>query len=391
MLFDIAPFRADLPGNIRVFASGANQLSEIRGFAKLGIPVAVSANHLREAAIAELIAIGRPVLVDSGAFSEIAIAATGPHVVAEITDQSWHRRLAIYLRLATALGDKAMLVVPDQVGNQPETLKRLARYRRRLGALAATGARLLLPLQVGKMSHAEFYAAAKETAGVPLVPAMPMRKAATSLGALVDFLCEQHPEAIHLLGMGLENRRAEKVIEIIHHFAPGISISMDSNRLRAVIGRERSLTLCETKLRSTSIDGQYGAVESPVLALTGSILDYMDMIASPSWWASRDVLMEVAARIGLTLRETSALIRDPDSFLQAPVPDLEEIGWIEHPLMALELDRAWQGYVAAAVRARVRTAAIVSVFADSRLCGQVGQSSEISLGRGGDCDEVRIR
>lgn len=391
MLFDIAPFPMDRQENIRVFASGANQLSEIRGFARLGIPVAVAANHLREAAIAELIAIRQPVLVDSGAFSEIVFDANGPRVVAEITDEEWRRRLAVYLRLANALGNKAMLVVPDQVGNQQETLKRLARHKRKLGALAATGAALLLPLQVGKMSHTEFYAAAKNAAGVPLVPAMPMRKAATSVAALVDFICEQRPTHIHLLGMGIESRRAEKVIETIRYFAPDISISMDSNRLRATTGRERPLTIREAQLRCAPIEGQYGAVESPVLALSGSILDYTDMIARPSLWASASLLMEVAARAGLSPRETNALIRDPDSFLQAPVPGLEENKWMEHPLIALELDCAWQRYVADTVRAGVRTAAIVSVFAGSRLCGQADQSAEVSPSRGGRCDEIRIR
>lgn len=390
MLFDIAPFRTERPGNIRVFASGANRLSEIRGFARLGIPVAVAANHLREASIAELIAIGRPVLVDSGAFSEVVFEANGPRVVAEITDEDWRRRLAVYLRLATALGGRAMLVVPDQVGNQQETLRRLARYRRKLGVLAAAGAKLVLPLQVGTMSHAEFYAAAEETAHVPLVPAMPMRKAATSLEAFVGFLRERSPKEIHLLGMGLENRRAEKVIEIVRHFVPSISISMDSNRLRAVTGRERPLTVCEAKLRSAPIDGVYGAVESPVLTLTGSVLDYTDLIALPSLWASPALLMEVAERACLSPGQTHALLDDPDRFLQASVPGFEEIRWIEHPVIALELDCAWQHYVANAVRAGVRTAAIVSVFADSRLCGHADQSAEVSHGQGDHCDEIRI-
>jgi hypothetical protein len=51
MLFDISLFRAPLPDGVRVFASGANQLAEINGFGRLGIPVGVSANHLNEAAI----------------------------------------------------------------------------------------------------------------------------------------------------------------------------------------------------------------------------------------------------------------------------------------------------------------------------------------------------
>ena len=36
MLFDVSSFRAFLPEGLTVFASGANQLCEIRGFARLG-------------------------------------------------------------------------------------------------------------------------------------------------------------------------------------------------------------------------------------------------------------------------------------------------------------------------------------------------------------------
>jgi DNA polymerase-3 subunit beta len=55
MLFDISGFRAPLPNDVQVFASGANRLSEIRGLAKLGIAIGVAVNHLNESAIAELI------------------------------------------------------------------------------------------------------------------------------------------------------------------------------------------------------------------------------------------------------------------------------------------------------------------------------------------------
>jgi hypothetical protein len=44
-----------------------------------------------------------------------------------ISHAEWLRRLSIYQRLADALGNKAMIVAPDQVGNQEETLLRLRR------------------------------------------------------------------------------------------------------------------------------------------------------------------------------------------------------------------------------------------------------------------------
>ncbi|MDA4133287.1 MAG: hypothetical protein OK454_09225, partial [Thaumarchaeota archaeon] len=61
MLFDLSNYRKRLPEGVLVFASGANQEPEIRGFARLGIPVGVSVNHLNPAAIAALIEINHPV------------------------------------------------------------------------------------------------------------------------------------------------------------------------------------------------------------------------------------------------------------------------------------------------------------------------------------------
>ena len=51
MLFNLSDFRTPLPVGVQVFASGANRQCEIRGFARLGIPVGVSVNHLQQGAI----------------------------------------------------------------------------------------------------------------------------------------------------------------------------------------------------------------------------------------------------------------------------------------------------------------------------------------------------
>ena len=370
MLFDFSEFRKPLPDNVLVFASGANRAPEIRGFARLGIPVGVSVNHLNEAGITALIESSIPAMIDSGAFSEIAFTADGPVTVSPIDEQDWHRRLGLYLRLASALGDRAMLVAPDQVGNQQETLTRLARHREELAAIVATGAILLLPLQVGPLSHREFFDAAHSVAAVALVAAMPMRKAATSETALLSFIEDVKPNHIHLLGIGIENRRAERVIDAIRFFSPATRISMDSNRLRAVAGRNRPLTVRETQLRGTDTEDVYGAVDSPVLTLNGEGLDYTDLIASPALWASPDQLFEIARALDLSDTESKELVNAPDEFLQSACRDFENLVWIEHPLMDLKLDRAWKQFVDRKLRTGVRSAAIAATFADSRISGQ---------------------
>lgn len=161
MLFDLSEFITPLPADVQVFASGANRETEIRGFSRLGIPVGVSVNHLNPAAIDALVELQHPVMIDSGAFSEVAFTPLGPRTTTPIDETEWERRLAIYLHLSSALRELATLVVPDKVGDQHETLVRLARYRNLIGKIAASGATLLLPLQVGKMSYRQFYETAE--------------------------------------------------------------------------------------------------------------------------------------------------------------------------------------------------------------------------------------
>ena len=372
MLFDLSQYRKPLPPDVQVFASGANQESEIRGFAHLGIPVGVSVNHLNDAAVSALIELGQPVMIDSGAFSEVLFTEDGPRTIAPIDETEWSRRLGVSIRLTSALGSLATVVAPDKVGDQQETLTRLARYRSELARLATTGATILLPLQVGAMSHRAFLDAAESAAGVPLTPAMPMRKAATSNEALLSFVEGTRPRHIHLLGIGIGARRAERLVEAIRYFSPSTRISMDSNRLRAVVGNRRPLTRVEQELRGTEAEGVYGTVDSPVFSLTGETLDYTDLIASPSLWASTEQLHELARATQLLADETIQFVGAPDDFLQSPCRGFDDLHWVEHPVVAFELDAVWRQYVEFRLRATVRSAAIASVFADSRIRGQSG-------------------
>lgn len=113
------------------FASGSSRPADIRGFAAIGHAIGVAAPEVSANAEAELVALagrGIPVFVDSGAFSEVTFGAEGVTVVAPITDADWRERLALYRRLAVALGPDVYLVAPDRIADQEETIRRMARY-----------------------------------------------------------------------------------------------------------------------------------------------------------------------------------------------------------------------------------------------------------------------
>jgi hypothetical protein len=369
-LFDLPRHRLPLPTNVQVFASGANRAEEIEGFAALGIPVGVSIQHVSEATIQLLIGLQRPVMVDSGAFSEVRVCPEGLRVVAPITDGEWRRRLLQYRRLASSLGSKALMVVPDRVGSQRETLTRISKYHHELLALAECGSQLLLPIQVGELTHLQFFERASELARVPMIPAMPMRKAATSIADLFNFVEQANPPQIHMLGAGIDNKRVERTVRFLLIRFPRLRITMDSNRLRAVIGKTRPLTLCEEQLRGEEISDFYGSVESTVLEKNGRSLDYTDLIAFPGLWARTYDLLQAANHAGLGPHEAASFLAEPDAFLQSQVIGNDEMTWIEHPLMAVALDAAWERFVSQTVRSAVRTVAIAEVFAGSRITGQ---------------------
>jgi hypothetical protein len=365
LLFEVG--RPGLPPNVTVFASGANEAREIRGFQLAGVSVGVAVSHVREEAVSQLISSTLPVFADSGAFSEVSFTAEGPRVVSEITHDEWLRRLSIYLRLAKALHSNLTIVAPDRVADQTVTLQRLQRYRGQLHEIAKYGVEVLLPVQNGELSPAEFYRRAVAVAGLPLIPAMPMKKAATSFAGVIAFVREIRPPRLHLLGMGYERSRARLLVRTLQAVAPDMRISMDSNRIRAVTGKERSMTRLEAALRSEEPESVFGEVEAEALKLANSYLDYTDVIASPSAWASQGDLELIAAQCDLSRCAREAFFSSPDEFLQTPYECNEDIAYIELPHISHALDAAWQRHVCAEHDRAVRTAAIRQTFSGARI------------------------
>jgi len=221
------------------FASGSNRPAEIRGLAGVSADIGVAVPELSRNAIdalKELAGSDVQVFVDSGAFSEVEFGAAGPRIVKPINHAEWTRRLAIYLELAQALGSQVWIVAPDQVGFQAETLERLERYRAEVEAIAATGARVLVAIQKGEATQAEFAAKVDAVLGsTPWLPALPCKKAATTAAEAAAFLTARKPAHVHLLGMGPRNPQAPAFVAAIE--AAGVSsYTLDSNWLAASTG-----------------------------------------------------------------------------------------------------------------------------------------------------------
>jgi hypothetical protein len=226
------------------FASGSNRPADIRGFAAIGHAIGVAAPEVSPAAEAELVALagtGVKVFVDSGAFSEVVFGPEGVTVVKPIEHAEWMTRLALYGRLAKALGPQVYLVAPDRIGNQEETLARLTKYAPELVALRALGANILVPIQKGTNSQAKFVELVTVALGFSdFVHAIPSKKKATTMAELGAYLAEVKPMKLHFLGLGIKNALYGEVMALINELVPGAVASFDSNLICANVGRGKT-------------------------------------------------------------------------------------------------------------------------------------------------------
>ncbi len=259
------------------FASGSSAPADIRGLARWLHPIGVSIPALSAPALVEVertAHLSIPVFVDTGAFSEVAMKAGRPVVVAPITDEVWKERIAVELRVASALGPMAYVVAPDCVGDQAETLRRMTRFADEVRELRGRGARVVVPLQRGAMSTSAFDAACSTALGFDdYVRAIPGNKDAMPLFELEAFLRASRPAALHVLGMGPRSSSFPAFCDLLHRHGRGVAVSYDSNLIAAQVGRSngrggapRPLTALQAALAGGSGDR---AREDAVAMLVG--------------------------------------------------------------------------------------------------------------------------
>jgi hypothetical protein len=220
----------DLPLEpVAYFASGC-QRGEVTGFADIGHDVGVVADRCNEHVVRELLDLAGTdvqVFCDSGAFSEVT--KSYPFEVKQaMTDADWQRVLGLYKRLGAVLGDQFSVVAPDRVGDQEVTLERLRRYAGELRAIDEFGVRILIPVQRGALSQADFYRQACDIVGFEMIPALPCKKAATSPGEAREFVKEVKPMNLHLLGLGVRNRKVAAYLQGIKDELGDCLVTMDS-------------------------------------------------------------------------------------------------------------------------------------------------------------------
>lgn len=308
---------------------------------------------MAESGIDALIASKCPLLLDSGAFQEVAIEDGRAVVKKSIADVEWHRRLSIYLRIAKAKGRKVTVIAPDQVGSQSGTLKRLEQFRPQILQIQSTSARIVVPIQIGTMSMIEFYQAVANVLGFRPIPAMPMKKAPQPSNEIVSFLERVSVDQVHFLGIGGQNPRLQWLVEELARRRPGLQVSTDSNRIRASLGATRAITQLEAQNRQEL--GSHICGEVDLREWRGGMYDMTEMLFFPSGWLQEvTAVEEFAANLTwFSEQDRAEFVRDPDEFLLTRDAD----DWITDALM-----RSYQIYVSRQVARAARCKAVAQTL-----------------------------
>jgi hypothetical protein len=302
------------------YASGANRPPDARAFARIGQPFGVAASECPaacEASILEARETRTPVFLDSGAVAELG----GP----EITDAQWRVRLALYARLADALGDLLTVVAPDKVGDQRATLERLERYREEIRALRHKRVTVLVALQPGELDVFEMHkAVTRALESAEWTPAFPSRrKFATPPDVLSAYAARHRPERIHLLGLGTNNKDAGGYIDAIMAASPDTRITLDSNKITAkaghtggVGGGARPLTVAELDVADEVRAAQWSENDAVVSDDGLPLGDFTEEVFTPTRWLTPAELDALLSKMDwLSPAERQAAAEDIDGFV----------------------------------------------------------------------------
>jgi hypothetical protein len=205
--------------------------------------------------------------------------------------------------------------------------------------LQAAGANVMMPLQKGKISMANFDRKVEGLFGSDYIRAIPMKKDATTVEELEGFLKDRKPARVHLLGLGVKQEaKLKAIVDMAKRVSPGTKITADSVRITAAAGRgggrRRKLTASQDRARRRQRERAFAE------HFEGG--DWTDEGHEPEGWTSKADRQRIAKNAGLDAKQTKAFAKDPNAFLQTEVhPGMK---WYEHPALTSALEGAWLRY-----------------------------------------------
>lgn len=306
-------------------------------------------------------AIRIPVFIDTGAFSELGAAS-------RIPPRMWKSMLEQQIELAHAIGSLAVIVLPDKVGDQPETMRRLETYADQVNELLDAGARGVAVLQMGSRSPAKTAQRIADILGrYDWILGFPVRARGVEPEHIRRCLEEISwvPKGAHLLGIGPANQRWGEYVGALSPLEASAWASSDAVVIKRLVQREKvlgPLTREQDVARVAIEEEAWSSLWDP---LVGELIDPTEQLDWPTGWLPQSAAAAIA-RMGrsegrLTEDEARAFSLDPTSGLrlvrQRDAPGVE--WWLEY-----ELEKAWRARVEAMSTQTRAMRAIVQLFGE---------------------------
>jgi N12 class adenine-specific DNA methylase len=245
-----------LMGEVRRYASGLSRLGDLvagsnaTGGADLrGVGADVgelSENGIKQLAQA-IVVKNVAAFIDSGAFSAFRRGLRS----GEFTPLDFDAIMSRYDALEIAIGDVAeengeitdhprpLLVMPDVVGDQAESLRLVEKYRNWIRAELTSGnlSRPVIPIQRGDLTLEQAYRKIVDTLGTDnFIVGIPSNEQAASPEEVTNFLRAAKPKAIHILGAAADKTLRPRLQSVIDAgLADRIYITADASPIRSKI------------------------------------------------------------------------------------------------------------------------------------------------------------
>lgn len=227
------------------FFSGTMYTGEVRAFMELGQAIGITLSEYRPP-LRELLMskVDIDLFVDSGAFSEVSFKTGQREVVKPISHEDWLLKFKQYTELAELYGKSCVVVAPDAVGDQEESLHRVQRYKDQIVELLDI-CEVIVPIQKGALSLSDMYSQIQDTLSDDrIIAGIPMKKSAVSILEYASFLSHSKPPRVHILGVSKASKKWLQVNlthRILKDQAP--KVSHDACRITPIVGKGRALTV----------------------------------------------------------------------------------------------------------------------------------------------------
>lgn len=192
--------------------------------------------------IADAVAAGKPVFVDSGAFPafKAAMKAGRPQDARLDFEKVFakYNELSRRVSAKTSYSDRnlLMIVAPDVVGDQLATLELVEQHREQILDWIEAGHEVIVPFQRGPVRQYEAFLRVKDALNdMPFVVGIPSAAAAMTTEDLVDLVSHDYkPDRLHILGAVQSKRFEERMSVIRDHYIDDVpGVTTDANVMRS--------------------------------------------------------------------------------------------------------------------------------------------------------------